>query len=115
MAEDKGYWAGETQWAEHDQIPLLVMTCIISDRPFRPPFFWDEDSPWANLYRRLKNAFKEGRLKGRVSKGRAQVAILITREDLRSFATNTNDDALLAFLKRWDELNPPSASASEGE
>jgi hypothetical protein len=55
----------------------------------------------------MRDAFDDGRLKG-YQKHHTRLArgyIKTTREDLRSFATESNDGDLLAFLKRWDKLN----------
>jgi hypothetical protein len=57
----------------------------------------------------LKDAVEDGKLKVGDMRGTApDILSVVRREDLRAYAQACQDEGLLAFLRRWDILNPPA-------
>jgi len=108
-------WSGEwwaqrvarksTAWAARDQLELFEIARLASNRPLNALY----EEPQRSVHRYLKDAVDDGELQVSDMCGTGpNILSVVRREDLRSYAEVHQDALLLAFLRRWDELNPPN-------
>ena len=93
-----------TAWAARDRLELFDIACLVSNQPLKAPF----GEPQRSVHRRLKDAVYDGQLEVMEMRGTApNILSLVKREDLRAYAQAYGDTELLAFVGKWDSLNPP--------
>jgi hypothetical protein len=94
-----------TAWAARDRLELFDIARLASNKPLDALF----EEPQRSVHRRLKDAVDDGKLNISNMRGTApNILSVVRREDLRAYAQACQDEELLAFLRRWDALNPPA-------
>jgi hypothetical protein len=92
-------------WAERDQLELSAIACLSVGKTADQPY---DVEPQLSRHRLLKDAIRNGSLKFvDIAGDKPNVHTLVSRENLRAYATATSNSDLLDVVAKWDRINPP--------